>query len=52
MEKAFVPAIDNESFKEANEYTETTLSVVTESSQMFELLSSLNDHSDDLYAHA
>jgi len=52
LEKAFVDGVDKESFDEARDFLSTSINIMTDSSESFDLLELLNSHSDHLYAHS
>lgn len=52
LEKAFIEGVDQESFNDARDFLNTTVSVLTESKETLDLLDVLNTHSDHIYAHS
>jgi putative nucleotidyltransferase with HDIG domain len=52
LEKVFVDGLDKETFKAAQSFLTGTVSVLAESKENMDLLSSLNGHSDYLYARS
>ncbi len=52
LEKAFVKGIDQESFVDAQSFLNTTMEVIADSDEHFDLLNMLNTHSDLIYAHS
>jgi HD-GYP domain-containing protein (c-di-GMP phosphodiesterase class II) len=52
MENLFVNGVDEEGFKQAKEITETTLRLLSESPQCFDLLEALSANGDPLYTHS
>jgi putative nucleotidyltransferase with HDIG domain len=52
LEKAFIDGIDKNSFKEAQEFLNLTISVISDSKETFDLMNLLNSHSDYIYAHS
>jgi len=52
MENLFVNGVDEEGFEQAKEITETTLGLLSESPQCFDLLAALSANGDPLYTHS
>jgi putative nucleotidyltransferase with HDIG domain len=52
LEQAFVAELDQETFQNAKDFVETSLSVLSEDDASLSLLMSLNAHSDTLYSHS
>ncbi len=52
MENCFVNGIDEKAFDDAKEFLKTSLEVLTEEKETFDLLQALNGHADFLYAHS
>lgn len=52
LEKAFIEGVDKESYDDARIFLTTSVGVITEAPETFELLSVLNNHSDFIYAHS
>jgi putative nucleotidyltransferase with HDIG domain len=52
LEKAFIAGVDEASFNEAKDFLNTTVGVIADSGESFDLLKVLNEHSDFIYAHS
>jgi|FLYM01.1.fsa_nt_gi putative nucleotidyltransferase with HDIG domain len=52
LENTFVNGIDEKAYGEAKDFLMTSIGLLTEDQQTFDLLDILNSHSDHLYAHS
>jgi putative nucleotidyltransferase with HDIG domain len=52
LEKAFVAGVDREAYDAASEFLSSTVQIITEHPDVFDLLAALNDHSNAIYAHS
>lgn len=52
LENTFVNGIDEKAFDEAKEFLLTSVNLMADDQQTFDLLTMLNSHSDHLYAHS
>lgn len=52
LEKAFMDGVNQETFDEAQDFLNLTVSTISESKDTFDLLNILNSHSDYIYAHS
>jgi putative nucleotidyltransferase with HDIG domain len=52
LEKAFVEGVDEEAFNDAKNFLTTSMDILTDDDETFNILESLNSHSDHLYAHS
>ena len=50
LERTFIDGIDKESLQEVNSFVTLCVDTITDSTESFELLSILNNHSDQVYA--
>lgn len=52
LEKAFMVGVDQDSFNGAKDFLTTSLDVLAEEDEAFDLIAQLNSHADHLYAHS
>lgn len=52
LENAFINGVDKECFDEAKDFLSMTVSAIGESSECYNMLNLLNNHSDYIYAHS
>lgn len=52
MEKAFIAGVDQETFKEAQDFLGLSVNMISDETEYFDLLGLLNSHTDYIYAHS
>ncbi len=52
LERVHVNGVDDVAFRDSSDFVKTTLSIISDNSDLVELLGALNHHADFLYAHS
>lgn len=52
LERVFVAGVEEHAYSEAKDFLGSTVTVITENNESFQLISVLNEHSDFIYAHS